>query len=125
LDALPLLPNGKIDRSRLPAPAPCRPDLDTPFSPPDTTTEETLVLIWGETLGFGDIGTHDNFFELGGHSVMAVQILSRVRDAFKVDIPLQTLFQKPTATEFATAIDMALLNAHQSSNINDREEGSV
>jgi hypothetical protein len=56
---------------------------------------------------------------------MAVQILSRVRDAFKVDIPLQTLFQKPTATEFATAIDMALLNAHQSSNINDREEGSV
>ncbi len=125
LDALPLLPNGKIDRSRLPVPAPCRPDLDTPFSPPDTTTEETLVPIWGEILGFGDIGTHDNFFELGGHSVMAVRILSRVREAFKVDIPLQTLFQKPTAAEFATAIDMALLNAHQSSNNNDREEGSV
>lgn len=104
LDALPLTPNGKIDRKALPAPAQSRPELDETFSAPRTPVEELLVNIWANVLKLDKVGIHDNFFELGGHSLLATQVVSRVRQAFQMELPLRTLFEKQTVDELAKAI---------------------
>jgi amino acid adenylation domain-containing protein len=108
LDALPLIPNGKVDRAALPAPGTHRPELDAPFVAPRTPAEVLLASLWSEVLGLQEIGVHDNFFtELGGHSLLATQLVSRVREAFRVDLPLARLFEAPTVAELAAAIDRA------------------
>ena len=84
LDALPVLPNGKVDRSALPAPGPARPELETPLVPPRTPVEETLAEIWVEVLGVDRVGILDNFLELGGNSLQASRIAVRVIRAFGV-----------------------------------------
>ena len=96
LDSLPLTPNGKLDRKALPAPDQSRPELDDTFAAPRTPVEEILANIWAEVLKLDKVGIHDNFFQLGGHSLLATQVVSRVRDAFKLDLPLRTLFEAPT-----------------------------
>jgi amino acid adenylation domain-containing protein len=100
LDALPLTPNGKVDRQALPAP-----DLDVErshaFRAPSTTAEVALAAIWAEVLGVSGVGTDDNFFALGGHSLSAVQVLTRARKVFGLDIPLRALFEQPTLGGFA------------------------
>ena len=96
LDSLPLTPNGKLDRKALPAPDQSRPELDDTFAAPRTPVEKILANIWAEVLKLDQVGIHDNFFHLGGHSLLATQLVSRVRDAFKVDLPLRTLFEAPT-----------------------------
>ena len=65
-----------------------RPDVETPFAEPQGPIEQRLALIWMEALGLDRVGRDDDFFEIGGHSLLAVQILSRTRDAFGVDFPL-------------------------------------
>jgi amino acid adenylation domain-containing protein len=107
LDALPLLPNGKIDRRALPAPDRTRPELDKAFVAPRTPTEELLAEIWAQVLDIERVGIHDNFFDLGGHSLLATQTVSRVRDAFHVDIPLRRLFEVPTVAGLAESIEVA------------------
>jgi amino acid adenylation domain-containing protein len=104
LDTLPLLPNGKLDRQRLPYPDSSRPNLDTPFIVPETSVEQALAKIWAEVLNVNHVGAHDNFFDLGGHSLAATRIVSRVIKHFQVDLPLQSLFQSPTVAEMATVI---------------------
>jgi acyl carrier protein len=104
LEALPLTLNGKVDRQALPAPDRGRPELDATFSEPRTPTEELLVNIWSNVLKLDKVGIHDNFFELGGHSLLATQVVSRVRQAFQMELPLRTLFEKQTVDEFAKAI---------------------
>jgi amino acid adenylation domain-containing protein/non-ribosomal peptide synthase protein (TIGR01720 family) len=104
LDDLPLTPNGKVDRKALPEPSNVRPELEKEYAPPRTATEETLARIWSEVLGVQRAGVHDNFFELGGHSLLATQLISRVRDSFRVDVPLRELFDKPTVASFVTAV---------------------
>jgi acyl carrier protein len=104
LDALPLTPNGKVDRKALPAPDGGRPDLEEAFVAPRTPVEEMLVEIWGEVLGVERVGIHDDFFELGGHSLLATQVISRVRSAFEVEIPLRSLFESPTVAGLAAQI---------------------
>jgi acyl-coenzyme A synthetase/AMP-(fatty) acid ligase/acyl carrier protein len=96
LDELPLLPNRKVHRKALPAPDGSRPELDNSYVPPRTSIEQTLVDIWREILRLEKVGIHDNFFDLGGHSLLATKIISRVRDALKIDLPLRTLFETPT-----------------------------
>jgi acyl carrier protein len=54
------------------------------------------VDIWREILRLEKVGIHDNFFDLGGHSLLATKIISRVRDALEIDLPLRTLFETPT-----------------------------
>src|SRR5262245_12217195 len=104
LDALPLSPNGKVDRKALPAPDQSRPELEQGYQAPRTPMEERLAEIWREVLKLERIGIHDNFFDLGGHSLLATQVISCVRAAFQTEVALRTLFEKPTVAELANAI---------------------
>ena len=107
MDTMPLMPNGKIDRRALPTPNKLRPESDKPFVEPRTAVEEELAKIWLEVLGLDRVGIHDSFFDLGGDSLLATQILSRIRNALDVDLPLNTLFDKAEIAELAQAINDA------------------
>ena len=109
LEKLPLTPNGKVDRKALPAPSQSRPDLEQTYTAPRTTTEEVLAEIWSEVLGLSQAGLHDNFFELGGHSLLVTQVLSRVREAFRVELSLRLFFETPTIAELAAGIEDMLV----------------
>jgi natural product biosynthesis luciferase-like monooxygenase protein/amino acid adenylation domain-containing protein len=107
LDALPLTQNGKVDRRALPSP--CEEGgRDTNFVPPRTATEEIVAGVWCEVLCRGEVGSQDNFFELGGHSLQATQVVSRLRNIFKVEVPLYFLFEAPTVAGLAAKIEAAL-----------------
>jgi amino acid adenylation domain-containing protein len=99
LDKLPLTPNGKVDRKALPAPMRGRAEASSSYIAPRTATEELLASIWGEVLRVERVGVRGNFFELGGHSLLATQLVSRVRGAFHVELPLRSLFESPTIVE--------------------------
>ncbi|MCZ6622688.1 MAG: amino acid adenylation domain-containing protein, partial [Deltaproteobacteria bacterium] len=109
LDALPLTPNGKVDRKALPAPDQTRPELERAFVAPRSPVEKELARIWSEVLKLKQVGVYDNFFELGGHSLLATQVMSRVCKAFQTEVPLRTLFEKPTIEELAEVIEKTLL----------------
>ncbi len=106
LEAMPLTPNGKVDRRGLPAP-----DIsaasDTTFVPPSSPTEELLAAIWSQVLVRKKIGIYDNFFELGGHSLKATQVICRIQEVFSVELPLRHLFEAPTVAELAQVIETA------------------
>ena len=104
LDELPTAPNGKINRSALPAPGTGRPDLDSQFVAARTPVEEQLSEIWAEALDLDEVGIQDCFFDLGGHSLLASHILSRAIKAFRVELPLKVLFESPTVAEMALVI---------------------
>jgi amino acid adenylation domain-containing protein len=104
LEAMPLSPNGKIDRSALPAPDGTRLEPDEAFVAPRTPLEETLTEIWAKVLGVARVGIHDNFFTLGGHSLLATQVVSRIREAFSIDLPLRSLFTAPTVAELSNTV---------------------
>jgi amino acid adenylation domain-containing protein len=104
LDKLPRTISGKIDRKALPAPGLMRAELEKSFVPPRTPIEGTLVDIWVEVLGIDRVGINDSFFEMGGHSLLVFQVISRVREAFGVDLPLRSLFEAPTIEKQALAI---------------------
>jgi amino acid adenylation domain-containing protein len=101
LPFFPLTPSGKIDRRALPAIE------ATPkeFLPPQTETEKTVAAIWQEVLKQGQISRDDNFFELGGHSLLATQVIARLREQYQQEIPLRSLFEKPTVTQLASYLD--------------------
>lgn len=104
LDALPLSPNGKVDRKRLPEADLATPDAARGFVSPRTLTEEMLATVWCQVFRLNRVGVFDSFFALGGHSLLAFQIVARARDAFQVDLPLRTLFTNPTIAGLAEAI---------------------
>ncbi|HSF41610.1 MAG TPA: amino acid adenylation domain-containing protein [Thermoanaerobaculia bacterium] len=109
LRALPLSANGKVDRKRLPAPESVRTSLSTgSWVPPRGPVEEALAGLWAEILGVEAVGAHDHFFELGGHSLLATRVVSRVRSAFGVEVPLRTLFDRPLLADMAAAVEAAL-----------------
>jgi acyl carrier protein len=107
LDELPLLPNGKLDRRALPAPEAVRPDLPQVFVAPRTAVEQSLAGVWSDLLGLPQVGIHDNFFDLGGHSLLTTQLISRVRELFRVELPLRQVFQQPTIAALAIVIEQA------------------
>ncbi|HYG12125.1 MAG TPA: amino acid adenylation domain-containing protein, partial [Pyrinomonadaceae bacterium] len=96
LDALPITSNGKVDRKALPAPEPGKREIEVEFVAPQTPAEELVAEIWADVIGLEQVGLRDNFFELGGHSLLATQVVSRLRQIFRVEIPLRALFQMPT-----------------------------
>ena len=111
LDEMPLTPSGKIDRKALPVPDLSRPDLQVEYVAPRNETEEKLVAICMDLLQLKKVGVNDNFFDIGGHSLLATQFMSRMRDQFHVELPLRTLFEKPTVAALAEAVDEAKLTA--------------
>ena len=110
LEALPMTPNGKLDRRALPAPKQTHPALQSTFVRARTPIEETIVAIWSQVLGIEQVGIHDNFFALGGHSLRAMQVLSRLRAIFQVEVPLHSFLEAPTVSQLAE-----LLQQHQAS----------
>jgi len=112
LAALPLTPSGKVDRHALAAIAPTASPRGA-GSPPATAAERELAALWREVLRGGDgagggigceIGREDNFFALGGHSLLAIQLVSRLRPVFGVDLPLRRVFEHPTLAGLAAAM---------------------
>jgi amino acid adenylation domain-containing protein len=102
VDSLPLTANGKLDLRALPEPeqqAAVRESVA-----PRNADEEQLALIWQEVLKRGAVGVTDNFFELGGHSLLATQIISRIRNRFRVQMPLHSFLQNPTIAALAEQI---------------------
>ncbi|MEP6486691.1 amino acid adenylation domain-containing protein [Microcoleus vaginatus GB2-A3] len=130
LDALPLTPNGKVDRRALPAPDQSRPDQSVTFVAPRSPIEQQLADIWAEVLRLEQVGIHDNFFELGGHSLLATQVISRLRQAFGVELPVRTLFEAPTVADLGARLETVRwavqeLQAHESDTMGDYEEGEL
>ena len=99
LETLPLTPSGKVDRRALPDPEPAQ-ATGAAHVPPRTPAEEVVAEIWEKVLGVRP-GVHDSFFDLGGHSLKATQVVSRIRQAFGVDLPLRALFEDPTVAGLA------------------------
>ena len=94
-----------MDRRGLPAPDQARPTLEDTFVAPRTPIEEVVAGIWADVLRLDQVGIHDNFFELGGHSLKATQVMSRVRLALGVELPLRKFFETPTVAGLASAIE--------------------
>jgi acyl carrier protein len=105
LDALPLTPNGKVDRGALPPPGEYAAELQRTIMAPRTAVEQTVADIWVDVLGLKQVGMDDDFFELGGHSLKATQVISRLRAALCMDVPLSALFETPTVAGLAAAIE--------------------
>ncbi|GAB4201300.1 MAG: hypothetical protein OHK0022_23210 [Roseiflexaceae bacterium] len=107
LEQLPRTANGKVDRRALPAGAQ-EALAGGSGGPPRTPVEARLVEAWATVLGRANVGVDDNFFDLGGHSLLALRLLARLRDTFKIKLPLRTLFEAPTAAQLAPLIELAL-----------------
>jgi amino acid adenylation domain-containing protein len=108
LDELPLTPNGKVDRKMLPQPDQSRPESGGHYVAPRTPVEEVLCGLWAEVLRVGRVGVEDNFFELGGHSLLATRLAARVREAFRVELPLRALFERQTVAGLAAEVERGL-----------------
>ena len=110
LPALPLTGSGKVDRRALLRPDGERPSLEREYVPPASDVEEALVEIWAEFLGIERVGVQDNFFELGGHSLLATQVITRIHERLRVDVPLIALFQMPTVEQLAVLVEEKILD---------------
>lgn len=104
LENLPLMPNGKVDRLALPAPDSDRPEVEEPYLPPRTPTEEVVSRVWCNALKLDRVGVCDNFFELGGHSLLAARVFSDLQKKFDVDLNLVDIFTAPTVADLAEMI---------------------
>ena len=104
LKALPITSNGKVDSRALSEPERLGDAVGTNHVGPRNALEETLVALWAEVLQRERVGINDDFFECGGNSLLAMQLLSRVRAAFDIRLPLRHVFEAPTVEAFAPII---------------------
>ncbi|HEU4963514.1 MAG TPA: amino acid adenylation domain-containing protein, partial [Bacilli bacterium] len=123
LDRLPVTPTGKVDRRALPTP-----DFSDSFSEkeyvaPRNEHEEITAHVFSQLLGVAQVGAHDSFFQLGGHSLLATQAVSRLRDLFAVDLPLQTLFEAPTVAGLAR--ELKRLQRSESGRLSEWEQQPI
>lgn len=121
LEAFPLTPNSKVDRQALPLPSSVQlpaqiqvlPEIQIPVIPVPTSshtpTEQKLVEIWQQVLQIPKVNVDDNFFDLGGNSLVALTLISAIRSAFAVNLPLLVLFRSPTVLDIAKEIEAAQL----------------
>jgi amino acid adenylation domain-containing protein/non-ribosomal peptide synthase protein (TIGR01720 family) len=122
LETLPLTPGGKVDRRALPLPEWAgrsmwagqaeRDPREERAGAGDDPALEIIAGIWAQVMGLARVEVEDNFFALGGHSLLATQIVSRLRDAFQVELPLRSLFDNPTAVGLAACVQAARRRAH-------------
>ncbi|WTJ47677.1 amino acid adenylation domain-containing protein [Streptomyces atratus] len=104
LDALPLTPNGKVDRAALPAPEFAD---HSAYIAPESGTQRQVAAVFAEVLGVERVGLEDDFFALGGHSLLATQLMARIREHFRIDLPLRALFERPVVRGLAELVDTA------------------
>jgi acyl carrier protein len=107
-----------------------RPNLPNPYVAPRNQLERTVADIWQGLLGIEPIGIYDNFLELGGHSLLATQLISRVREALQVELPIRSLLEEPTVASLVEHIETSrwaaqALQAPLSDTVGDREEGEI
>ncbi|MBE9224525.1 amino acid adenylation domain-containing protein [Phormidium sp. LEGE 05292] len=105
LEALPLNPNGKIDRFTLPVPDWNRPESEVAFVAPRTPTEQILAEVFANVLKVEQVGVHHNFFELGGHSLLATQLVAQLLKTIEVEVTVVDLFEAPTVVGLAERIE--------------------
>ena len=98
LESFPLTPNGKIDLKALPAPD-GQLERELEYVAPRNPREEIIANIFANVLQLTKVGIHDNFFELGGHSLLAIVLISRLREALKVEIPVEEIFNSSTVAQ--------------------------
>jgi amino acid adenylation domain-containing protein len=101
---LPRTPNGKINRSQLPAPTPANGERSEEAPTTLDPVHAQLTTIWCEVLGVASVGVDDNFFDLGGHSLMVTQAIARIRQTFEVELPMRRFFEAPTISGIAAGI---------------------
>ncbi|MDQ1701139.1 MAG: hypothetical protein QOF57_391, partial [Frankiaceae bacterium] len=101
IDAMPLTPNGKLDRRALPDPSTIKLTDESSYVAPRDDVEVTLAAAWAELLGVERVGVEDDFFGLGGHSLLAAQVIARILRDFGVQLPLHSLFVAPTVASLA------------------------
>jgi amino acid adenylation domain-containing protein len=109
VDALPLSPNGKVDRRALPEPDPAV--SGRPAVAPRTDVERDILAVWAEVLGRTGLGVTDDFFDLGGTSLQAADVVARVRQRLGFAVPLGTLYEGATAEKMAAVVRRGLLAA--------------
>jgi amino acid adenylation domain-containing protein len=112
LDALPLNPNGKIDRGKLPAPDDSA-YVVSAFDPPLTPKEAVIAALWADVLGLQRVGRNDNFFDLGGNSLKAVRMLARLRQKLHDSVTLGTLLHHPTPARLAAILEQPPCNRYR------------
>ncbi len=114
LRAMPLNANGKLDRKALPEPeiTKLRPQRD--FVAPRTPLEEMIAQMWLPLLGVERVSVTDDFFELGGHSLAAIQMLSRLSAAYRIELPLRSVFEAPTVAALAEKVEQKLIELIES-----------
>ncbi|GHE73691.1 non-ribosomal peptide synthetase [Streptomyces vinaceus] len=103
LNALPMTPNGKLDRTRLPSPGIRK--AERSYTAPESETERAVAAIWEELLGVGQVGRDESFFALGGHSLLVVRAVNAIRSRLGVSLPIQRFFREPTVSGLARAIE--------------------
>jgi amino acid adenylation domain-containing protein len=108
LDRLPRTASGKIDRALLPVVARGRREQTADVQQPRTPIEEVMSGIWADVLGLETVGANEDFFDLGGHSLLATQVISRVRKAFPIEIPLRMMFESSTVAGLSKNIEHLL-----------------
>ena len=109
LASIPLTPNGKVDRNALPKPEAKR-VADKEYVAPRSEAEHKVATIWQEVLKLEKVGLHDNFFDLGGNSLLAIQLMSRIAETFKIVMSLNSLLEAQTIEQFVAKIDSAKSN---------------
>lgn len=130
LETFPLTANGKIDRKSLPQPNIAQ-QLAGDYAAPQTALEEQILNIWSEVFKREKIGIHDNFFDLGGYSLLAIQIVSRLRQALDIEVILPHLFESPTVAELAQRVEVIRWSIHGQEELtphhtqDDFEEGEL
>jgi amino acid adenylation domain-containing protein len=112
LERLPLGPNGKVDRAALPEPGISV--ATGAWLAPRTATEEAVAGIWAALLRRDRVGAEDNFFDLGGDSLLATQVVSRLRAAFEIDLPLRRFFEVSTVAGLAERVEELLVEKLES-----------
>ncbi|MET8156122.1 amino acid adenylation domain-containing protein [Sphaerisporangium sp. NPDC005289] len=106
MDALPLTVTGKVDLAALPAPAPAP---AVAFVAPRTDAEVLVAGVWAEVLGLEVVGAFDDFFALGGHSLLVIRVAALLRDAVDLEVPIRTVFDRPTVAGLAEAVENLLV----------------
>jgi amino acid adenylation domain-containing protein len=112
LESIPLTAHGKVHVRALPAPDRYRSEQGTAFVAPRNPIETLVAGVWAEVLDLEEVGINDNFFDVGGHSLLATQVISRIREALHVELPLRDIFESSTVAGLAEKVEVALRTEH-------------